>query len=62
MKLLQSSTTFKQKNNHEVSCDQDLCMKLFTTPDSKNIIATLLIVTIRKSELTFLLRDRTLSM
>ena len=21
MKLLQSSTTFKQKNNHEVSCD-----------------------------------------
>ena len=30
-------------------------MELFTTPNSKNIIATLRIVTIDKSELTFLL-------
>ena len=30
-------------------------MKFFTTPNSKNIIATLHIVTIEKSELTFLL-------
>ena len=30
-------------------------MKFFTTPNSKNIIATLRIVTIEKSELTFLL-------
>ena len=30
-------------------------MKFFTTPNSKNIIATLYIVTIEKSELTFLL-------
>ena len=30
-------------------------MKLFTTRNSKNIIATLLIVALEKSELTFLL-------
>ena len=30
-------------------------MKFFTTPNSKNITATLRIVTIEKSELTFLL-------
>ena len=30
-------------------------MEFFTTPNSKNIIATLRIVTIEKSELTFLL-------
>ena len=30
-------------------------MNFFTTPNSKNIIATLRIVTIEKSELTFLL-------
>ena len=30
-------------------------MEVFTTPNSKNIIATLPIVTIEKSELTFLL-------
>ena len=30
-------------------------MEFFTTPNSKNIIATLHIVTIEKSELTFLL-------
>ena len=30
-------------------------MKFFTTPNSKNVIATLRIVTIEKSELTFLL-------
>ena len=31
-------------------------MKFFETPSSKNIIATLRIVTIEKSELTFLLK------
>ena len=46
LKLLQSSTIFKQK---------DICVKFFTTPNSKNIFATLGIVTIEKSELTFLL-------
>ena len=30
-------------------------MNFFTTPNSKNVIATLRIVTIEKSELTFLL-------
>ena len=30
-------------------------MKFFTTPNSKNIISTLCIVTIEKPELTFLL-------
>ena len=30
-------------------------MKFFTTPNSKNVIATLRIVTIEKAELTFLL-------
>ena len=54
MKLLQSSTIFKQKNDHEVSCDQNFCMKFFTTPKSKNIIATLRLATIEKFELTFL--------
>ena len=46
---------FKQKNNHEVSCDQNFCMKFFTTPNSKNIIVTLRIVPIEISELIFLL-------
>ena len=55
MKLLQSSTIFKQKNYHEVSYDQNFCMKFFTTPNSKDIIATLRKVTIEKSKLTFLL-------
>ena len=55
MKLLQSSTFFKQKNNHEVSYDINFCLEFFTTANSKNIIATLLVVTIEKSELAFLL-------
>ena len=32
-----------------------LAIKIFTTPNSKKVIATLRIVTIEKSELTFLL-------
>ena len=48
IKLLQSSSIFKQKNNHEVPCEQNFCMKFFTTHNSKNIIATLRIVTIEK--------------
>ena len=55
MKLLQSSTISKQKNNHKVSCDYNFCIKFFTTPNSKKITAALCIVTIEKSELTFLL-------
>ena len=35
MKLLQSSTISKQKNIHEVSCDYNISMKFFTTPNSK---------------------------
>ena len=46
MNLLQLSTIFKQKNNR---------MKFFTTPNSKNIIATVHIVTTKNFELTFLL-------
>ena len=52
MKLLQSSTIFKQKKNHEVS---NFCLKFFTIPNGKNIIATPSIVSIKKSKLTFLL-------
>ena len=59
LKLLQSRTIFKQKGNHEVSSHYNsrLIMKCLAirTPNSKNIIATLRIVTIEKSELTFLL-------
>ena len=55
LKLLQSRTTFKQKDNHEVPSHWNICMKVFTTPSSKNIIGTLRIVTIEKSELKFLL-------
>ena len=51
MKLLQESTIFKQKHNHEISCN--FCMKFFTPPSSKNTIATLRIVIKEKSELTF---------
>ena len=51
MKLLQSSTIFKQKNNYEVSCDQNFYMKYFTTPNLKNIIATLRMVIIEKSDI-----------
>ena len=46
MNLLQLSTIFKQKNNR---------MKFFTTPNSKNIIATVHIVTTKNFELAFLL-------
>ena len=55
MKLSQPSTIFKLKNNHKVSCDYIFCMNFFTTSNSKSIIAALRIVTIEKSELTFLL-------
>ena len=55
MKLLQSSLSFKQKNNHEVTCGLNFCMKIFTTPNSKNMIVSLHIVTIEKPALTFLL-------
>ena len=55
MKLSQPSTIFKLKNNHKVSCDYIFCMNFFTTFNSKSIIAALRIVTIEKSELTFLL-------
>ena len=55
LKLLQSRATFKQKGNYEVSSHQNFCMEFFTTPNSKNLIATLRIVTIETSELTFLL-------
>ena len=55
IKLLRSSTIFKQRNNHEVSCDQDFCVKIFTTPNSKNIGTTLRLVTIEQPELAFLL-------
>ena len=55
LKMLQSRTTFKQKGSYEVSSRQNFCMEFFTTPRSKNIIATLRIVRIEKSELTFLL-------
>ena len=55
LKLLQSRTIFKQKGNHEVSGYKNFCMKVFTTPNSKNLIATLCTVTIKKSELTCLL-------
>ena len=55
MKLLQSSRSFKQKNNHVVPCNKIFWMKFFTNPNSKNIIATLRIVTIEKSELIFCL-------
>ena len=55
LKLLQSRTTFKQKGNYEVSSHSNFCMEFFTAPNAKNIIATLRIVTIEKSELIFLL-------
>ena len=55
LKLLQSRTTFKQKGNYEVSSHYNFCIEFFTTPSSRKIIATLRIVTIEKSQLTFLL-------
>ena len=54
VKLLQSSTIFKQKN-HEVSYDLNFCIKFFTTPNSKNVISILRLVRREKSEFTFLL-------
>ena len=51
---LQSSTIFKQ-GYHEVSCNQNFCMKYITTPNPKNVIATRSIVTIEISKLTFLI-------
>ena len=33
MKLLQSSTISKERNNHEVSCDKKFCIKFFTAPN-----------------------------
>lgn len=53
IKLLQSSTIFKQRNNYKLSCDQNFSMKIFTTPILEKIIATLPIVTTEKLELTF---------
>ena len=53
--MLQLSTIFKERNNHEVYCNKNFCVKIFTTPNSKYLIATLSIVTMGKSELTFLL-------
>ena len=50
--LLQSSTIFKQKNNNY---DLTFWIKIFATPNSKNIIASLGIFTIEKSALAFLL-------
>ena len=53
MKLLQSNVIFKQKKNHEVSCDYNFCMEIFTTHNSKNVIVTRRIVTIEKLELCY---------
>ena len=44
--------TIAIKHNFETN---HFCAKFFTTPNLKNIIATLRTVTIGKSELTFLL-------
>ena len=33
IRLLQSNTIFKQRNNYEVSFDLNFCMKYFTTPN-----------------------------
>lgn len=46
IKLLQSSTVFKPGNKHEVPCNKNFCTKFFTIPHSKNIVATLRLVTI----------------
>ena len=53
MKLLQSSTIFKQKHNPEVSCN--FLHEIFHSSQFKKYNATLRIVAIEKSELTFLL-------
>ena len=55
MKLFQSSTIFKQRNDHEVSCELNFRVKFFAAPSSKYIFATLRTVASGKSELTFLL-------
>ena len=46
IKLLLSKIDFKQRNNHEVSCDSNFCMEFLTTSNSKSVIETLRIVTI----------------
>ena len=55
VKLLQSKIIFKQKNNHKVSCIKIFAWIFLQLPIQKNIIPTLCIITIEKSELTFLL-------
>ena len=55
IKLLQSSTIFKQRDNPNVSFKENFCLKFFITPNSKNVIATLHIVTTKKPKLTFFL-------
>ena len=47
IKLLQASTIFKQIDNHEVFCNWNFYIKFFTSLNSKNIIATLRIVTVK---------------
>ena len=54
MKQLQSSTIFKQRNNRELSYNLNFRLNFFTTPNSQNIIGTLHIVTIEKSDLILL--------
>ena len=54
-KCCNQAQLLKQKNNGEVSCDYIFCMKFFAATSSKNIVATLRIVTIEISELRFLL-------
>ena len=54
MKLLQSNKIYKQK----ISCSVlplKFLHEIFSTPNSKNIIVTLCIVTIEKAESKFLL-------
>ena len=55
MKLLQASTIFKQIDNPEVFWNWNFYIKLFTSLNSKNIIASLRIVTVKISELTLFL-------
>ena len=55
MKLLQSSAIFKQKIIMKYLASNIFARVFFTTPNSKNIIATLRIVIIEKSELVFFL-------
>lgn len=54
MRLLQSGTVFKQRNNLKVSSNLNFWMKFFATPNSQNITAALRLVAIEKSELILL--------